>query len=121
MAEDRAQTAGRWRHAAAASRRNGRLRVAGYVIAGALILVGLLDVISTNLGLAQGGVEINPLVRLIQDGLGAWWFAPKMSLHFITAAMVLWFPRVDVLLAVAAVASLVALVTWHNFVIAGLI
>ena len=35
--------------------------------------------------------------------------------------MVLWFPRPDVLISVAAVAGVVALVAWRNFAIAGLI
>ncbi len=66
------------------------------------VVMGSLDVVSTNAGLAAGYVEGNPVMRLMQDQLGAWWAAPKAAGHLALASMFLWLPTRR-LLAVAGV------------------
>ena len=40
------------------------------------VVMGSLDVVSTNAGLAAGYAEGNSVMRLMQEQLGAWWAAP---------------------------------------------
>lgn len=106
--------------AAADSRQDDRQRITGYLLATLMIVLGSLDVMSTNLGLAAGAVELNPIVRWVQATLGDWWSVPKMLLHAITAAMVLWCPRPAVLCCVGVVSVIIATVVWSNFQIGGM-
>ena len=106
--------------AAADSRQDDTQRIASYLLATLLIVLGSLDVMSTNLGLAAGAVEMNPFVHWVQITLGEWWSVPKMLLHAITAAMVLWCPRPAVLYCVGAVSLIIATVVWNNFQLGGM-
>ncbi len=45
------------------SRNNERLMHWGRVLAAALVIIGGLDIVSTNAALAAGQIEANPLVR----------------------------------------------------------
>ena len=93
---------------------------AGFVAA-AVIIVGILDVISTNAGLIAGAVEANPLMALTQDVFGWWWFAPKMALQLITVAIVLMHLKRAVFACVGAVVAFNAYVVLNNFSLAGAI
>ena len=84
---------------------------------GTMILVlGILDVISTNLVLEAGGVEMNPIVAWWMKHLEYWWHLPKLLIHLLAAFLVyyLLYSRFT-----AAVALLVVffygLVVHHNF------
>lgn len=58
--------------------------VAGLLI----ILLGILDVISTNLVLAAGGIEQNPIVAWTMRYLEAWWHMPKILIHVTVGFLV---------------------------------
>ncbi len=61
------------------SRASERLRRWGGVLAGVIVIIGGLDVVSTNVALAAGQIEANPLVRWLQADMGTWWSLPKMA------------------------------------------
>ena len=49
---------------------------------------------TTNLILAHGGVEANPLMAAAQENLGAlWWFPKLLLLTAWTVGIVYWVPR----------------------------
>ena len=52
------------------SRNNVRLRYWGRVLAAVFVVIGGLDIISTNAALAAGHFEGNPLVRSLQADMG---------------------------------------------------
>ncbi len=90
-------------------------------VAIALIAVAILDVVSTNAGLHAGAVEANPLMAFAQTEFGAMWFAPKMAMTLVAAAIVLWKPARAVLSCVGAVAVFNAVVVLNNFSLAGVV
>jgi hypothetical protein len=98
-----------------------RVTMPGVLIAAAVMLVGILDVISTNAGLVTGAVEANPLMALTQDVFGSWWFAPKLALHLVAVAIVVLRPARAVYACVGAVVVVNALVVLSNFTLAGAI
>ncbi len=68
----------------------GTLRVAGLEIGWvkALLLLscfflGCADLVTTNVILTLGMSELNPVMRLAQTWLGAWWLIPKLSLTLL--------------------------------------
>ncbi|MGD1868383.1 MAG: DUF5658 family protein [Neomegalonema sp.] len=85
-------------------------------LAMALIVVGFLDVVSTDLALATGGaVEANPIVRQMQAAMGPWWVAPKILLHGGLAFMVVWYPNWTTRVTMSGVAGLVLAAAVNNF------
>ena len=74
------------------SRQDRRLVFTARVLAALIVLVGVLDVISTNAALAAGYMESNVLIAAIQAVWGVWWFIPKLAVHVALAAFVLWLP-----------------------------
>ncbi len=110
-----------WLPAIASQNRNSpRLKAASYLIAGILISLAILDVITTNLGLAAGAVEANKLIRWFQKNMGDWWFVPRLIAQLIPAIMIIWYPHRAVLLVVAPVIPILGLVVWNNAKLAGL-
>jgi len=89
------------------------------LVAVSVLVVGVLDAISTNAGLMAGGVEVNPLMAWAQYSFGAWWIAPKLGLQLVTAAIVLFRPARIVFVCVGVVATVNAMVVVNNFAIAG--
>jgi hypothetical protein len=53
------------------------------------LLVGCLDLVTTNVILSHGGGELNPFMRLVQEWLGVWWLIPKLGATFVVMAL-LW-------------------------------
>lgn len=83
-----------------------------------LVIVGFLDVISTDIALATGGArEANPVVRGLMDVLGPFWVVPKMVLHVVLGYMVVWYPNRPTLATMSAVAGLVLAAAINNFII----
>jgi hypothetical protein len=103
------------------SRNPARVEAAGALgrVAPLLALLTLTvcvgDIISTNLGLAAGAVEINPLFAWIQGTLGGWWILPKIALHILVAAIIVGVARPAVLATVAPVVLFNAVVVVNNF------
>ncbi len=97
-----------------------RTALAG-LLAVAVIVVGLLDVVSTNAGLLVGAVEVNPIMAMTQAAFGYWWFAPKLVLQLVAVAIVVLNPVRPVFVCVGGVAVVNAAVVANNFAIAGMI
>lgn len=102
------------------NRNSPRLKAASYMIAGILITLAILDVITTNLGLAAGAVEANKLIRWFQKNLGDWWFVPRLLAQLIPAIMIIWYPHRAVLIVITPVIPLLGYVVWNNAKLAGL-
>ena len=47
------------------------------------LVLGYLDLTTTNVILSHGMGELNPFMRLAQEWLGAWWLIPKLGLTFV--------------------------------------
>jgi hypothetical protein len=92
-----------------------------FMIALSVIVVCVLDVISTNAGLLAGAVELNPLFAALQASMGEWWVAPKVGLQLITAAIVVLQPSRTVFACVGAVVVFNAAVVFNNFGLAGVL
>ena len=101
------------------SRNNMRLRYWGRVLATVFVIIGGLDVISTNAALATGHIEGNPLIRSLQADLGSWWSLPKMALHLFLAYLILWIPSKRMLATGSLVSAAYFLLLLNNFYFAG--
>ena len=101
------------------SRASERLRRWGGVLAGVIVIIGGLDVVSTNVALAAGQIEANPLVRWLQADMGTWWSLPKMAFHLVLAYLVLWIPSNRMLATGAAVSGAYLLMVANNLYLAG--
>ena len=80
----------------------------------AMVIVGGLDLVSTNAALAAGHLEGNPLLRSIQSDLGNWWALPKMAFHLALAYLVLWIPSKRMLATGAVVSVAYVLLIANN-------
>ncbi len=107
------------RRIAFTSRNNRRLRRWGRVLALTMVIVGGLDLVSTNAALAMGQFEGNPLLRWVQTDLGLWWSLPKMAFHLALAYLVLWIPSRRMLATGAFVSVAYVLLIASNFRLAG--
>ena len=107
------------RRIACKSRNNQRRRRWGRVLALAIVIVGGLDLVSTNAALAVGQLEGNPLLRSIQLELGIWWSLPKMAFHLALAYLVLWMPSKRMLATGAVVSVAYVLLVANNLYLAG--
>ena len=107
------------RRIACKSRNNQRLRRWGRVLAMAMVIMGGLDLVSTNAALAAGQLEGNPLLRSIQLDLGIWWSLPKMAFHLTLAYLVLWIPSKRMLTTGAVVSVAYVVLVANNFYLAG--
>jgi hypothetical protein len=47
------------------------------------LVLGCLDLMTTNVILSHGMGELNPFMRLAQEWLGVWWLIPKLGLTFV--------------------------------------
>ncbi|MEL6978143.1 MAG: DUF5658 family protein [Pseudomonadota bacterium] len=84
-----------------------RRRYWSHGLAVCTIAFGGLDCVSTDLALRlEGAVEANPVVRALQERLGAAWIWPKMALHGVLAAIVLAHPTRETLLTLGLIAAL---------------
>ncbi len=98
----------------ALSRRTGLARVLALLF----VVVGSLDVVSTNAAQAVGFPEGNPVIRLMQDQMGVWWAAPKAAAHLALASMILWLPTRKLLAAAGMMTVLYGAMVIHNFSLA---
>ncbi len=89
------------------------------IVAFAVILVGILDAVSTNAGLLAGAVEVNPLMAYAQESLRAWWVVPKIGLQLLVACIVLLRPARMVFACVGAMVAFNTAVVVNNLALAG--
>ncbi len=101
------------------SRNNMRLRSWGGVLAAVFVVIGGLDIISTNAALAAGHFEGNPLIRSLQADMGSWWSLPKMAFHLLLAYLILWIPSKRMLATGSLVSVAYLLLLVNNFYFAG--
>ena len=101
------------------SRTNERLRYWGRVLAAVFVVIGGLDLISTNAALAAGQFEGNPLIRWLQAEMGPWWSLPKMAFHLLLAYLILWMPSKRMLVTGSLVSAAYLFLLVNNFYWAG--
>lgn len=101
------------------SRNNQRLKSWGRFLALIVVVMGGLDLVSTNAALASGHLEGNPLMRSMQVDLGFWWSLPKMAFHLALAYLVLWIPSKRMLATGALVSAGYLLLVANNLHLAG--
>ena len=101
------------------SRNDLRLRCWGRVLAAVFVIIGGLDLVSTNAALAAGHFEGNPLVRSLQADMGSWWSLPKMAFHLLLAYLILWIPSKRMLVTGSLVSAAYVLLLVNNFYLAG--
>lgn len=99
-----------------ASTRSLSFRLLGAVVGVLIVVLGILDVVSTNLVLAAGGRELNPIVSWTMEHLEAWWHMPKILIHVVAGLLVyhMLYTRFTAALAMMLV-FLYAVVVHHNF------
>ncbi|MCI4660452.1 MAG: DUF5658 family protein [Neomegalonema sp.] len=90
----------------------------GFWLAVFLVMVGFLDVVSTEVALGTGAArEANPVVRSMMESIGVYWIAPKMLLHVMLGYMVVWYPNLPTLLTMSGVSMLVLAAAVSNSLI----
>jgi len=104
---------------AARARSDWRLVRWARLLALIFVVTGSLDIVSTNVALAAGHIEGNPLVGSLQDSLGAWWALPKYLFHLALAMLILWIPSRRMLKTAAAVNLVYVAIVLHNFYVVG--
>ena len=96
--------------------RSAGLRYFAAFIGTLIVVLGILDVVSTNLVIEAGGVEMNPIVSLWMDHLDEWWHLPKLAIHFVAALLVYYLLYTRFTAAVAVlVVFLYGIIVHHNF------
>ncbi len=88
------------------------------VLALLFVVVGSLDVVSTYAAQAAGFLESNPVMRLMQEQMGAWWALPKVAAHLVLASMIMWLPTRKLLAAAGVMTVLYVAMVSHNFSLA---
>jgi len=57
-------------------------------------IIGVLDIISTSIGIGSGiAEEANPVLAQMMENLGSGWIGAKLFLQAVISVMVLWFPH----------------------------
>ena len=99
-------------------RRDSKLRMTAQFLALMIVVVGILDVISTNASIAAGGVETNGLIAALMTQFGTWWFMPKMAVHILVAMFVLWLPSKPLLWKARICVIIYTMIIATNFYVA---
>ena len=107
----------RGRRAALCARHNVDLARWGRVLALFLLILGGMDAASTNVALATGHIESNPIMRSLQMDMSFWWSFPKMGAHLAIAFLILWFPSKRVLASGTMLSALYVLLVINNAVL----
>lgn len=99
-------------------RRDSRLRLAAQLLALMIVVVGVLDVVSTNASIAAGGAENNVFVAALMMQMGDWWCVPKLTVHLLVAAFVLCLPTYQLLRKARACVLIYTVIIASNFYMA---
>jgi mannose/fructose/N-acetylgalactosamine-specific phosphotransferase system component IID len=96
--------------------RSERFRYFAAFIGTMIVVLGILDVVSTNLVIDAGGEELNPIVALWMDHLDNWWHLPKLLIHVVAAFLVYYMLYTRFTAAIALLVVFVyGLIVHHNF------
>jgi hypothetical protein len=81
-----------------------------------IVVLGILDIVSTNLVLQAGGVELNPIIALWMEHLESWWHLPKLLIHLLAGYLVyhLLYSRFTASVALLVV-FIYGIIVHHNF------
>jgi len=79
----------------------------------AIVIVGMMDFISTGIGLKLGLKETNPIMRFFQKILGKFWILAKLMLHGVAIVAVIMYP-VNLVFTIAAIAVAINLLVVYN-------
>ena len=99
-------------------RRDSKLRMTALVLALMIVVVGILDVISTNASIAAGGQETNGLILALMTEMGVWWYIPKLAIHVLVALFLLWLPSRSLIWKARICVILYTFIIASNFYIA---
>lgn len=66
---------------------------ASFILALVFAVLQFLDVKTTNQVLANGGKELNPIMKKFQDRLGKYWWLPKALFALGVVALVFYYPN----------------------------
>jgi len=97
------------------ARKNVDMLQLSYTLASITMILGVLDVFSTNLGLAAGAVEQNPLILGMMGTVGVYYFIPKLLLTSVVASMIIWSPTRLTLALMALYSGWMTSVVTNNF------
>jgi len=97
------------------------MRIFSYIFASVLLIVSVLDIASTNTGLAVGAVEVNPVMSFFQDVFGGYWYIPKMVLIGCAIYIMILHPSTPVFVAMSVVILYTCVIVYGNFSLAGVI
>ena len=86
------------------------LELLSYVLLGLNAVIHIVDVITTNGALSNGGYEANPIVAKMMDVCGKLWWAPKLAVAYGALGFAyLEFPEAGETLQLVLVAGLAVL------------
>ena len=108
----------RYERLALRARQDQTLVKLGYTVAGLFVVLGMLDVLSTNMAIAVGGYELNSFIRSMQDHLGHFWYVPKLALQATVAAMIVWSPNRMTICIMTLMCGWTSSIVTNNFIIA---
>lgn len=74
-------------------------------------LASIADVVTTERGLARGGVEANPVIRWFMERLGRGWIVFKLVLSL---AVAIYAVMNGYVLVIFVLSGLTLWVAWHN-------
>jgi Domain of unknown function (DUF5658) len=96
--------------------RSGLIRLIAALIGTMIVVFGILDIVSTNMVLRAGGVELNPIVALSMKYLDQWWQLPKLMIHLLAGFLVYYmlYSRFTASIALL-VLFLYGIIVHHNF------
>ncbi len=96
--------------------RSTLIRVIAAFIGTMIVVLGILDIVSTNMVLRAGGVELNPIVAFSMKHLDQWWQLPKLLIHLLAGFLVYYmlYSRFTASIALL-VLGLYAIIVHHNF------
>ncbi len=103
---------------AARARDCAALKHTGFALAAMLLIAGGMDAVSTNVALAGGFAEGNPVIDSLQKTLGSLWVLPKVALHLAAAYLLLWLPSRRMIRCARLVVAGYALILFNNLWIA---
>lgn len=104
---------------AARTRRIIPVRNTAFFLAFLILVAGGFDLASTNVALAAGQIEGNPVVRMVMSEAGQWWSVPKMAFHLVLAFSILLLPSRRMICTARIVVAGYIAIAMNNFYLAG--
>lgn len=96
--------------------RSGLIRLVAAFLGTMIVVLGILDVVSTDMVLRAGGVELNPIIALWIKYLDQWWHLPKLLIHLLAGFLVYYmlYSRFTATIALL-VLFIYGVIVHHNF------